>query len=66
MDFPAIDLSASSTRKAELLLEPDILGKVKILRKFLDGLGPVEAMELMTERLSRTTTNLVFLKSMNE
>lgn len=64
--FPAIDLSASSTRKAELLLEPEILGKVKILRKFLDGLGPVEAMELMTERLSRTPTNVNFLKSMNE
>ena len=64
--FPAIDLSASSTRKAELLLEEDILGKVKILRKFLDGLGPVEAMELMTERLSRAKTNVDFLKSMNE
>ncbi len=39
---------------------------MKILRKFLDGLGPVEAMELMTERLSRTGTNMDFLKSMNE
>ena len=64
--FPALDLSTSSTRKAELLLEPDVLGKVKILRKFLDGLGPVEAMELMLERLSRTKTNIDFLKSMNE
>ncbi|HIG46893.1 MAG TPA: transcription termination factor Rho [candidate division Zixibacteria bacterium] len=64
--FPAIDLSTSSTRKAELLLEPEVLGKVKILRKFLDGLGPVEAMELMLERLSRTKTNADFLKSMNE
>jgi len=64
--FPAIDLSTSSTRKAELLLEPEVLGKVKILRKFLDGLGPVEAMELMLERLSRTKTNDDFLKSMND
>ena len=64
--FPAIDLSTSSTRKAELLLESEVLGKVKILRKFLDGLGPVEAMELMLERLSRTKTNADFLKSMNE
>jgi len=64
--FPAIDLSTSSTRKAELLLEPEVLGKVKILRKFLDGLGPVEAMELMLERLSRTKTNADFLKSMND
>ncbi|MDP7236881.1 MAG: transcription termination factor Rho [Candidatus Latescibacteria bacterium] len=64
--FPAIDLSTSSTRKAELLLDPEVLGKVKILRKFLDGLGPVEAMELMLERLSRTKTNADFLKSMNE
>lgn len=64
--FPAIDLSTSSTRKAELLLEPEVLGKVKILRKFLDGLGPVEAMELMLERLSRTKTNADFLNSMND
>jgi len=64
--FPAIDLSTSSTRKAELLLEPEVLGKVKILRKFLDGLGPVEAMELMLERLARTKTNADFLKSMND
>jgi transcription termination factor Rho len=64
--FPAIDLSTSSTRKAELLLEAEVLGKVKILRKFLDGLGPVEAMELMLERLSRTKTNADFLKSMND
>jgi transcription termination factor Rho len=64
--FPAIDLSTSSTRKAELLLEPEVLGKVKILRKFLDGQGPVEAMELMLERLSRTKTNADFLKSMND
>ena len=64
--FPAIDLSTSSTRKAELLLEPDVLAKVKILRKFLDGLGPVEAMELMVERVSRTKTNAEFLGSMNE
>ena len=64
--FPAIDLSTSSTRKAELLLEADVLNKVKILRKFLDGLGPVEAMELMLERLSRTKSNREFLRSMNE
>ena len=64
--FPAIDLSTSSTRKAELLLESEVLGKVKILRKFLDGLGPVEAMELMLERLSRTKTNADFLNSMND
>ena len=64
--FPAIDLSTSSTRKAELLLDPEVLGKVKILRKFLDGLGPVEAMELMLERLSRTKTNADFLNSMND
>ena len=64
--FPAIDLSTSSTRKAELLLAPDVLAKVKILRKFLDGLGPVEAMELMVERVSRTKSNTEFLRSMNE
>lgn len=64
--FPAIDLSTSSTRKAELLLDPEVLNKVKILRKFLDGLGPIEAMELMVERIARTKTNLEFLNSMNE
>ena len=64
--FPAIDLSMSSTRKADLLLESEILDKVIILRKFLDGLGPVEAMELLVERISRTKSNVQFLKSMND
>jgi transcription termination factor Rho len=63
--FPAIDLSMSSTRKSELLMDPGVLAKVIILRKFLDGLGPVEAMELLIERIGRTKSNEAFLKSMN-
>ncbi len=62
--FPAIDLSRSGTRKEELLLTPEELNKVWILRKVLSSLSPVEAMELLLEKLSATKSNKDFLKSM--
>jgi transcription termination factor Rho len=62
--FPAIDLSRSGTRKEELLLTPEELNKVWILRKVLSTLSPVEAMELLLEKLSATKSNKDFLKSM--
>lgn len=62
--FPAIDITRSGTRKEELLLSPEELNKVWILRKVLSSLNPVEAMELLLEKLSATKSNKDFLKSM--
>jgi transcription termination factor Rho len=62
--FPAIDISRSGTRKEELLLSPEELNKVWILRKVLSSLTPIEAMELLLEKLSATKSNKDFLKSM--
>jgi len=63
--FPAIDLNKSGTRKEELLLTQEELNKVWILRKFLSDKNPIEAMEFLVERISKTKTNKQFLKSMN-
>jgi transcription termination factor Rho len=63
--FPAIDLNRSGTRKEELLLSPEELNKVWILRKFLSDKNPVEAMEFLVERISKVKSNKAFLKSMN-
>jgi transcription termination factor Rho len=63
--FPSIDIQKSGTRKEELLLEKDILSKVWVLRKVLDPLSAVEAMELLLGKLSKTKTNAEFLSAMN-
>lgn len=62
--FPAIDINRSGTRKEELLLDEDQLNKVWVLRKVLSGLNPVEAMELLLDKLGSTKANKDFLKSM--
>ena len=62
--FPAIDLNRSSTRKEELLLDEETLGKLWILRKFLSDMNPVEAMEFFIDRMLKTKTNDQFLTSM--
>ena len=63
--FPSIDIQKSGTRKEELLLEKDILSKVWVLRKVLDPLSPVDAMELLLGKMSKTKTNAEFLNAMN-
>jgi transcription termination factor Rho len=63
--FPAIDINKSGTRKEELLLPREELNRIWILRKVLNPLSPVEAMELMLERLSKTKSNRDFLESMS-
>jgi len=63
--FPAVDINRSGTRKEELLLTKEELNRVWILRKVLNPLSPVEAMELMLERLSKTKSNRDFLESMS-
>jgi transcription termination factor Rho len=63
--YPSIDIQKSGTRKEELLLEKDVLSKVYILRKVLDPLSSVDAMELLLGKLSKTKTNAEFLNAMN-
>ena len=63
--YPALDIKRSNTRHEELLLRPEDLNKIWILRKVLNELNNVEAMELLIERLAKTKTNEEFLNSMN-
>ena len=63
--FPAMDVNRSGTRKEEILLEPDDLNRVWILRKFLSDYSTVEAMEFLIEKMRGTKTNKEFLRSMN-
>ncbi len=63
--FPAIDIHRSGTRKEELLLSKEDLGKIWVLRKVLSPLSTSEAMELLLDRMGRTKSNAEFLSSMN-
>jgi len=63
--WPSIDISRSGTRREELLLDPKELELVYRLRRVLSELNPVEAIELLKNRLSKTRTNAEFLMTMN-
>jgi transcription termination factor Rho len=63
--WPAIDINRSGTRKEELLLHPQELERVRILRRVLSDMHPVEAMEMLVSRLRKTQSNAEFLMSMN-
>jgi len=63
--FPAIDLNKSGTRKEELLVPKDELNRIWVLRKVLNPLSPVESMELIIDKLSKTQANSQFLASMS-
>jgi transcription termination factor Rho len=62
--WPAIDIARSGTRREELLLSPEDLHRVGLLRKVLSDCKPAEAMELLTRRLKRTASNAQFLKGL--
>ena len=64
--FPAIDINRSGTRKEEILLTEDELSKVWILRKFLNEMNAVEAMEFLLDRIRKTKNNSKFLESMKD
>ncbi|MBI5181810.1 MAG: transcription termination factor Rho [Nitrospirae bacterium] len=64
--FPAIDISASGTRKEELLVDKDDLNKMWILRKVLTPLSTVESMEFLLDKMKGTKNNREFLDSMNK
>ncbi|MFW6095511.1 MAG: transcription termination factor Rho [Bacteroidota bacterium] len=63
--FPSIDITMSSTRREELLLDEEVLNKVWILRNYLTDMTSVEAMEFLRDKIAKTETNEEFLISMN-
>jgi len=64
--YPAIDVKKSNTRKENILMHPDELNRVWLLRKVLNELSSAEAMELLIDRLSKTKSNAEFLMSLNK
>ena len=64
--FPAIDLTSSSTRRDDLLLDPQTLQRMWIMRKYLSDMNPVEAMDFINDRFKKTRNNEEFLISMND
>jgi len=63
--FPAVDVTLSSTRRDDLLYDPEHVNRIWILRNYLSDMNSVEAMEFMKSRLQRTKDNQEFLISMN-
>jgi len=64
--YPAIDIKRSNTRKEELLLDPEELKRIWLMRRVLNELNAIEAMELLREKVKKTKTNAEFLMSMNK
>lgn len=63
--FPALDITKSGTRKEELLVESDILKKMYVLRRILNPMGTIDAMEFLMDKVRQTKTNSDFFDSMN-
>ncbi|WP_108803965.1 transcription termination factor Rho [Aquimarina sp. Aq107] len=63
--FPAIDLTSSSTRRDDILLDENTIQRMWVMRKYLADMNPVEAMEFINERFKQTRNNDEFLISMN-
>ena len=63
--FPAIDLTSSSTRRDDLLLDESTIKRMWVMRKYLADMNPVEAMEFINDRFKKTVSNEEFLVSMN-
>ena len=63
--FPALDITRSGTRKEELLVPADVLKKMYVLRRILNPMGTVDAMEFLLDKLRQTKTNQDFFDSMN-
>ena len=63
--FPAIDLTSSSTRRDDLLLEESTIQRMWVMRKYLADMNPIEAMEFINDRIKQTRNNEEFLISMN-
>ncbi|WP_289054933.1 transcription termination factor Rho [Carboxylicivirga marina] len=64
--FPAVDVNMSSTRREDLLIEPDMMNRIWILRNYLSDMTAVEAMQFLHDRMRKTSSNEEFLISMND
>jgi transcription termination factor Rho len=64
--YPAFDLIRSGTRKEELLIPKNNLNRIWILRRLLQEMNPVDAMEFISDKIRKTETNQIFLNSMNQ
>jgi len=62
--YPAININRSGTRREELLIDPEVLQKMWILRKFLHSMDELEAMEFMLGRMQASKTNVEFFDAM--
>ena len=62
--FPAIDLTSSSTRRDDMLLDEKTLQRMWIMRKYLSDMNPVESMDFINDRFKKTRNNEEFLISM--
>ena len=64
--YPSFDLIKSGTRKEELLLDKKVLARMWILRKLLNEMSVIEAMEFIQDRMRRTNTNEEFMETMSQ
>jgi transcription termination factor Rho len=64
--YPSIDIKRSNTRREELLIHPDELQRIWMLRKALNELSSAEALELLIEKLAKTKNNVEFLLTLNK
>ena len=64
--FPAFDLVRSGTRKEEMLIPDEDLRRIWILRRLLQEMNPVDAMEFIIDKIRKTTTNKEFFESMKQ
>lgn len=63
--YPAIDVTASGTRREDLLLDPNDITRIWVLRKFMADMNPIEGMQFLQERMRNSIDNDEFLMSMN-
>ena len=62
--YPAINVNRSGTRREELLLKPDVLQKIWVLRKLLYDMDEIEAMEFLLDKMRNTKSNAEFFDMM--
>jgi transcription termination factor Rho len=63
--WPALEITLSGTRKEELLLDPEELRRIQILHRMLNEMNPIDAIELLRNKLAQTQNNAEFLMSIN-
>ena len=63
--YPAVDITASSTRRDDLLQDESTLNRMWVLRKYLSDMNSMEAMEFVKQRMEQTVDNMEFVASMN-